>query len=423
MLPTNDLKNSVQTNRNRTILFTFLIITSLIISFLVYFTYYLNSPINQTEFPRINIVCEEELDNEDYVNCTFELISNDESERVLPIKSKIKIRGFFNAKLPKKGYRIELSKRVSLLGLRKDDDWQLFAMFLDLPHMRVKLSFDLWRSLHPTNPTAILPDSEYVCLYIDGKFQGIYLLAEKNDRRLFELNNPQNNIYTSLIFQAGSHEKNFIDYSEDDWDQDWPNEDEGYYVMDDIMIELISFIRYSNDSTFFNSESGIYSKFNKLNLLDFYLFNFFILHKDFWSQNYFLVRNDYPNKFFLIPWDFDSSFGQYFDREYSSREDPTSDIISRNYLYSRLLSNEEFNNELKNRWFQLRGELWNEEFILNMISEMYEDIKTILEIDANMWYRRIFEDSWQEKLEESIDHLFEWIPNRLNFCDDYFENV
>jgi len=389
----------------------------------VYFTYYLNSPINQAEIPRMNIICEEELDDEDYKNCTFELISNDESERVLPIKSKIKIRGFFNAKLPKKGYRIELSKRISLLGLRKDDDWQLFAMFLDLPHMRVKLSFDLWRSLHPTNPTAILPDSEYVCLYINGKFQGIYLLAEKNDRRLFELNNPQNNIYTSLIFQAGSHEKNFIDYSEDDWDQDWPNEEEGYYVMDDIMIELISFIRYSNDSTFFNSESGIYSKFNKLNLLDFYLFNFFILHKDFWSQNYFLVRNDHPNKFFLIPWDFDSSFGQYFDREYSSREDPTSDIISRNYLYSRLLSNEEFNNELKNRWFQLREEVWTEEFILNMISEMYEDIKNILEIDANMWYRRIFEDSWKEKLEESIDHIFEWIPNRLNFCDDYFENV
>jgi len=194
MLPTNNLKNSVQTNRNRKILFTFLIIASLIISFLVYFTYYLNSPINQTEIPRINIICEEELDNEDYINCTFELISNDESERVLPIKSKIKIRGFFNAKLPKKGYRIELSKRISLLSLRKDDDWQLFAMFLDLPHMRVKLSFDVWRSLHPTNPTAILPDSEYICLYINGEFQGIYLLAEKNDRRLFELNNPQNNI-------------------------------------------------------------------------------------------------------------------------------------------------------------------------------------------------------------------------------------
>ena len=43
-----------------------------------------------------------------------------------------------------------------------------------------------------------------------------------------------------------------------------------------------------------------------------------------------------------------------------------------------------------------------------MISEMYEKIKTILEIDANMWYQSIFEESWKEKL--------------INFCDDYFEN-
>ena len=416
-------KNSIPLNRRKIIFFTLLIISSLLISFLVYFTYYQNSPIIPSDFPRINITCEEELDNEDYINCTFELISNDESERVLPMKSKIKVRGFFNAKLPKKGYRIELSRRISLLGLRKDDDWQLFAMFLDLPHMRIKLSFDLWRTLQLTNPTAILPDSEYVSLYINGKFQGIYLLAEKNDRRLFELNNPQNNIYSSLIFQAGSHETNFIDFSEDDWDQDWPNEDEGYYILDDILTDLISFVRNSNDSEFFNPESGIYSKFNKLNLIDFYLFNFFILHKDFWSQNYFLVRNDHPSKFFLIPWDFDSSFGQYFDRKYSSNEDPTSEAISRNYLYFRLLNNEEFRNELKNRWFHLREELWTEEFILDMISDMYEDIKFILEIDANMWYQSIFEDNWKDKLQVSIDYLFEWIPNRLFFCDYYFANI
>ena len=416
-------KNSIQLKRRNTIFFTLLIISSLLISSLVYFTYYLNSPIIPSNFPRINITCEEELNDEDYVNCTFELISNDESDRVLPMKSKIKVRGFFNAKLPKKGYRIELSRRIPLLGLRKDDDWQLFAMFLDLPHMRIKLSFDLWRTLQSMNPTAILPDSEYVNLYINGKFQGIYLLAEKNDRRLFELKNPQNNIYSSLIFQAGSHETNFIDFSEDDWEQDWPNEDEGYYIMNDIMTDLISFVRNSNDSEFFKSKSGIYSKFNKLNLIDFYLFNFFILHKDFWSQNYFLVRNDYPSKFFLIPWDFDSSFGQYLDRKYSSSEDPTPEAISRNYLYCRLLNNEEFRNELKIRWFQLREELWTNEFIIDMISDMYEEIKIILEIDASMWYRSIFEESWKQELEESIDHLYEWIPKRLNFCDYYFENI
>ncbi len=422
MIPINKLNKNVPINRNRRILFVVLIIGAFLFSFLIYFTYYLNSPINQTEIPKINIDCEEEeLDNEDYISCTFELISKKESESVSPMKSKIKIRGSFNAQMPKKGYRIELSQQKSLLGMRKDDDWQLFALFLDLPHMRVKLSFDLWRSLQQTNPTAMLPDSEYVILYINGKFQGIYLLAEKNDRRLFELSDPQHNIYSSLIFQAGSHDMNFIAYSQGDWDQDWPNEDEGYFIMDSVMIDLTSFIRNSNESQFFNSTSGIYSKFDKLNLIDFYLFNFFQLHKDFWSQNYFLVRNSYPNKFILIPWDFDSSFGQFYSRKYSSREDPTNEIMSRNYLYNRLLHNAEFRTELKNRWFQLREEVWTEEFILNILSEIYEEIKTLVEIDAKMWYQGIFGDNWKQKLEESIDNLFEWIPDRLIFCDDYFQ--
>ena len=379
------IKYSVQKKRNE--ILTFAVIGLLFISAIYYFTYIYYRPINSTDLPNVNIICEEDLDDNDYINCTFEIESSDESDTISPIQSRIKIRGFFNAKLPKKGYRIELSSQVSLLGMRKDDDWLLFAMFLDIPHMRVKLSLDLWRSLESSNPTAILPKSKYIALYINGQFQGVYLLAEKNDRRLFDLNNPQYNENSSLIFQAGSHRKNFLDYSSDDWEQDWPNIDDGYNIIDNILTNLTSFIRNSNDSEFFDSYKGIYSKFDKLNLIDFYLFNFFILHKDFWSQNYFIVRNDYPSLFYLIPWDFDASFGQYFNRKYSSKEDPTADIISRNYLYERLLSNDDFKLAARERWFLLRQTTWTDESIMDEVSNLHKEVRNVLEIDAKMWYR------------------------------------
>ena len=414
------IKYSVQKKRNE--ILTFAVIGLLFISAIYYFTYIYYRPINSTDLPNVNIICEEDLDDNDYINCTFEIESSDESDTISPIQSRIKIRGFFNAKLPKKGYRIELSSQVSLLGMRKDDDWLLFAMFLDIPHMRVKLSLDLWRSLESSNPTAILPKSKYIALYINGQFQGVYLLAEKNDRRLFDLNNPQYNENSSLIFQAGSHRKNFLDYSSDDWEQDWPNIDDGYNIIDNILTNLTSFIRNSNDSEFFDSYKGIYSKFDKLNLIDFYLFNFFILHKDFWSQNYFIVRNDYPSLFYLIPWDFDASFGQYFNRKYSSKEDPTADIKSRNHLYERLLSNDDFKLVAKERWFLLRQTTWTEESILDEVSNLHKKVENVLEIDANMWYRLIFENDWEKEVEEAIDHLYAWIPERLAFCDSYFSN-
>ncbi len=398
----------------------FIIIFSFTISSLIFFTYIQNSPTKPTDLPRIYIVYEEELNNKNYVDCTFELVSEDESERVLPIKSKIKIRGSFNAEMPKKGYRIELSERKSLLGLRKDDDWQLFAMFLDLSSMRVKLSFDLWRSLQSTNPTAILPRSKFVTLYINGEFQGLYLFSEKNDRRLYGLNDPLKNINSSLIFQAGARFDDFKNYKYSDWQQDWPNEDDGIYIMDEIMTSLFHFISQTSDSEFFNQSSGIYSKFDKLNLIDFYLFNFFILHKDFWGQNYFLVRNSYPNYYYLIPWDFDSSFGQYLGRKYSPTEDPSEDIFQRNYLYYRLLNDVEFRISAKDRWFYLRQSLWTEEFILDKVSEMYEDIKNTLEIDANTWYSLIFDNKFESETDDAINYLFEWISDRIAFCDSYF---
>ena len=409
---------SLQKKKNE--LLTFAVIGSLLISTMYYFTYIYYRPINSTDIPRVNVSCEEDLDDLDYVNCTFEIESSDESDKISPIQSRIKIRGFFNARLPKKGYRIELSRRISLLGMRKDDDWILFAMFLDIPHMRVKLSLDMWRSLQSTNPTAILPKSKYVNLYINGQFQGVYLLAEKNDRRLFGLNSPQYNENSSLIFQAGSHRKNFLEYSPDDWEQDWPNKDDNYDIIGNVLNDLISFIRNSTDSEFFDSNTGIYSKFNKLNLVDFYLFNFFILHKDFWSQNYFIVRNNYPSLFYLIPWDFDSSFGQYFNRKYSSKEDPTTDIISRNHLFERLLSNDDFKLAAKERWFLLRQTIWTEESIMDEVSNLHKKVQETLDIDAKMWYRLIFENDWEKEVEEAIDHLYAWIPERLAFCDFYF---
>ena len=399
----------------------FIIISSLVISSIFFFTYFQNSPSTPDELPKINILCEEKLNNEDFRDCEFELISDDESERIIPMKARIKVRGSFNAKMPKKGYRIELSSPKSLLGLRKDDDWQLFALFLDLSNVRIKLSFDLYRSLLPINPTTILPNSHFVCLYINGEYQGLYLLSEKNDRRLFGFDDAKNDISSSLIFQAGARRNDLKNYKYSDWSQDWPNEDEGIYIMDDIMTELSGFISYTSESEFFNSSTGIYSRFNKLNLIDFYLFNYFILHKDFWGQNYFLVRDTVPNLFYLVPWDFDPSFGQYLGRKYSSSEDPTREIFQRNYLYYRLLNNEEFIIEVKKRWFFLRQTIWTEEFILDMVTDIYDDIKAISEIDSKMWYSLIFENDWEYDIKKSVKYLYEWISERLDFCDSFFE--
>ena len=115
MLSSNNLRIFLPLNRKKNKLFVFLVIFSLILSMLITFTYYyLNSPNIPSDYPRINIISEkEDINNEDYIECTFEIICADDSKTISPIKSKIKVRGSFNAQMPKKGYRLELSKPLS----------------------------------------------------------------------------------------------------------------------------------------------------------------------------------------------------------------------------------------------------------------------------------------------------------------------
>ena len=279
----------------------FLMIFGIIIfSTIFYYSYRQTTSTVPENIPKIYITCQHRINKANYRDCV--VVS--EQDTVL---AEIKIRGAFNALFDKVGYRLRLYERKSLLGMREDDDWQLFAMHLDYTHMRVKLCFELWRRLEPTNPTAILPNSKYVNVYLNNEYIGLFLFTEKNDRKLFGLDRGQINLESSLIFQL----KAFSDlrtYNWKVWEQDLPIDDDRT-IMNYIMNDLVNFLNNSTESEFFHPSTGIYSIFDKQNLIDFYVFNYFTFHLDFWNKNYFIMRNTYPSKFFLIPWDFDGSLG------------------------------------------------------------------------------------------------------------------
>ncbi len=369
------------------------------------------------DFPTIYLTCNDDLDNENYSNCVFELDSSESSERIDPLNAEIKIRGETSATYPKKGYRLQLSKGEPLLGMRDDADWQLFASYYDYTRLKVKLSFNLWRNLLPENPTAILPSSRYVLLYLNGNFQGLYLLAEKNDRKLLRFDEepispPFNE--SSLIFQA-KDPSNFSYYYPENWEQDYPDNN---LIMDEIMTKLITFMNNTTNSTFFNPMNGIYSKFDEVNLIDFFLYNFFILHIDFWDKNYFIARNTHPNKFFLVPWDFDLSFGQNAsDPILAYDEDPEAEIHEKNLLYDRLLKNDTFRQNCSARWKELRSpdsNVWSNESIFRILSRIYSECRIYLQVDLNIW-------NPPYNSEVYVNQLKEWITDRLEFCDYHFK--
>ena len=57
-----------------------------------------------------------------------------------------------------------------------------------------------------------------------------------------------------------------------------------------------------------------------------------------------------------------------------------------------------------------------------MLLDIYEEIKDILEIEEIKWKRSIEREDKDGEffIEEYINDLFQWIPERLEFCDSYF---
>ena len=95
----------------------------------------------------------------------------------------IKGRGNATWVVEKKPYALTLSADLSLLGMNPASDWILLANAYDETNLNNKLVYDLAQQLgfHWT------PNTAYVDVYLNGSYNGLYLLAEKvevSDARL-----------------------------------------------------------------------------------------------------------------------------------------------------------------------------------------------------------------------------------------------
>lgn len=86
---------------------------------------------------------------------------------------RARVRGNMTATLSKLPFRLESSYPHALLGLPEDDTWALLANFLDPTLMRNQVAFDLAEALG----MEYIPRQQYVDLYMNGKYQGIYAAA------------------------------------------------------------------------------------------------------------------------------------------------------------------------------------------------------------------------------------------------------
>lgn len=93
--------------------------------------------------------------------------------------------------MPKKSYKIEFSKKQSLLGMPKDKDWALISNYADKTLMKNYLMYRLSADLG----AYYSPRCEFAELYLNGEYLGVYLVTETIKIGTNRINAPKDSSY------------------------------------------------------------------------------------------------------------------------------------------------------------------------------------------------------------------------------------
>ena len=404
-------------------LIPFILISIITFSSLIYFTYQGSTGAMEysPDVPTINIEVSSEITNSSqqcfikFSPVSYEFMLSNWANRFLA--ANVRKRDSDG------GFSFELFQRENLFQIRDDDDWLLLPPGKNLDSLRTKMAFDVYNMLKENDPSYMLPQSKLVEVNINGNYQGIYLLSERIDRKMMNLDqeniaNPKDN---DMLFKSTNWDGDFFsifNITNSPWEQLYPNTVD----LSQIPINLTQFINSTSEENFFNGEHGIFTIFDKSEIIDNLLFGLLTGHEIIEGSSYYLINNQKnPEGFFFLPWNFAQSWG--FSKEGSIPNDlwlneNTNEIesVCWSKLYYRLLFpdnpliNNEFISEIKNRWGYVRSNMWKSNDLITYFNEIFSLL-------LNTLHRTTDDDNFVENFADVIES---WILTRFDILDNIF---
>lgn len=343
--------------------------------------------------------------------------------------SKIHVRGKYTQFLPKKQYKISLLKdnftknNETLLGIRKDDDWVLDALYPDPSNIRNKLSCDLWNQINSYNTTGEYDydlNCEFVEVFINNRYAGIYVLKDKVDAKKMEMNKSEEGIIIKgydhiFTYDENGDRKSRFENSYETYKKIFSQE----YPKNKNKMDIIN----SKITNFFASPDNpdddyIEENFDIYNLIDYnILVNASRAIDNIDSKNIYLVMKNDNSKINIIPWDLDLSWGLDYSEE---KINPITNTYfyfdyDRYNLYCTMYyknNAQKYNQLVKQRYNQLRENILSYENIEKLCNE-YKD-----EIIKSGAYSRDNKLYYSYNIEKEINDILQWYKKRIEFLDN-----
>jgi hypothetical protein len=380
-----------------------------------------------TPLPIISIETNNIIVDEPKVQAVFTYSDN---EQTLSLNIGIEIRGGTSQSYPKKTYDIEfwddemgnLNVDMKFGQLREDDDWILDALYNEPLRLRSYTANKLWKQIQVPYYVNYEPkakpgaDVMYVEMFLNGVYNGLYNLSEPIDRKQLKIKKFNDNLrgelykgYTwgaSTFTSLPSYNNNSrvwggyeFEYPKNSEITDWSS-----------LYQFTNFVINSSESEF---ENDIWSRFEKDNFINYFLFLNLIRATDNTGKNIYLAKYKQGEPYFYIPWDLDGCFGTIWN---GTNLNITDDILKNGFI-SRVIDRNPKNIliDIANKWFENKNHVFSYASLSEAVRQQYEilDNNKIYERESLVYSNYSFEIY-------DLNYTLDWIQNRLNFLDDYF---
>lgn len=139
-------------------------------------------------------------DRETEIPAKLQIFGKDEPKsKVLDLT--VRGRGNSSFKMPKYGMKLEFTEKQSLFGMPSNKDWVLIANYGDKTHLRNRMAFRLSEWLG----ASYTPRNQFVELYLNRKYMGLYLFVESIKISKNRVNLPKDE--RSFLFEKEDSKK------------------------------------------------------------------------------------------------------------------------------------------------------------------------------------------------------------------------
>ena len=331
------------------------------------------------------------------------------------------IRGGSSRLNPKKSYKMTLYKesqtgagdlrqnKVSLLGMRKDDEWLLYSIYSEDTKLRDKLSLDIWNdsgALSIESNGHYGYHMEYIELFQNGKYWGLYGLMEPVDYKQLDLTKegeawPEEFLYKQKdpdVFELkGNHA-----------------------VQDEFHMEILN--RYLE---LLNAEDAVFAEeipdlIDVDSALEVWIYLQAVLGMDNIERNIFYPTRyeDGQYRMYFMPWDMDYSWGNVHDFDALNRSRFSEEIWTMRIAWrlgDRLveLNVEGAREKVARRFKELRQTVYSEDYLRGHIQSYVHQI-----IDSGAFWRD--EALWYDSQHsEDFEGLADLVCKRMRFLDTW----